>query len=168
MREDSSNLHRTLAWPINAVRWTLVALLAGHALIRFVGFAQAFGLTQGLPRAQPIPGGAAILWLVASALVLVAAWMVAIGVRTYWIAGGVALLVSQALIMTSWHDAWAGTSANIVLFVVVAHGFLAGGPWSRCAQYLHETETETRPAPDSRSRPGRRSIRRASAPRSRS
>jgi hypothetical protein len=42
--------------------------------------------------------------------------------------------------MTAWRDAWAGTAANAVLLLVVAHGLLTEGPWSFHAQYLRDVE----------------------------
>jgi hypothetical protein len=47
----------------------------------------------------------------------------------------VALFVSQLVIVSSWRDAWAGTAVNVVLLLVVAHGWLTEGPSSFHAQY---------------------------------
>ena len=64
--------------------------------------------------------------------------------------GGLALLLSQLLIMTVWRDAWAGTAANAVLLLVVAHGLLTEGPWSFHAQYLRDRWLHPPHAPGSR------------------
>ena len=119
----------------------LAGLLTVHGLIHLMGFAKAFGIAELSLLTQPITRGWGLLWLLASALVLATVVMLAIGTRTYWIVGGLALLVSQLLIATTWRDAWAGTAANAVLLLVVAYGFFTEGPWSYHAQYLREVPT---------------------------
>ena len=46
--------------------------------------------------------------------------MLAVGARSYWIAGAFALLVSQAVIFSAWRDAWAGTAAIVLLLSIRA------------------------------------------------
>jgi hypothetical protein len=106
------------------MRWALIGLLTLHGLIHLMGFANSreWG----------------VLWLLAGGLVVATAVMLAADARTYWVVGGLALLVSQVLIITAWRDAWAGTVANAVLLLVVAHGLLTEGPWSFHAQYLRD------------------------------
>ena len=64
--------------------------------------------------------------------------MIGAGARHYWIVGAVALLASQVVIFTGWRDAWAGTAANVLLLLIVAHGWLTEGPRSFHAQYLRD------------------------------
>ena len=123
---------------VTVMRWTLIGLLAGHGLIHLMGFAKAFGLAELPQLALPITRDWGVLWLVASGLVVATAVLLAIEARPYWIVGGLALLVSQLLIMTVWRDAWAGTVANAALLIVVAHGFFTEGPWSLHAQFLRD------------------------------
>ena len=122
------------------MRWALIGLLILHGLIHLMGFAKAFGYAELPQLTQPISREWGVLWLLAGGLVVTTAVMLAVGARPYWIVGGVALLVSQVLIMTAWRDAWAGTAANAVLLLVVAHGLLTEGPWSFHAQYLRDVE----------------------------
>ena len=122
------------------MRWALIGLLTLHGLIHLMGFAKAFGYAELPQLTQPISREWGVLWLLAGVLVVATAVMLATGARTYWIVGGLALLVSQLLIMTAWRDAWAGTAANAVLLLVVAHGLLTEGPWSFHAQYLRDVE----------------------------
>ncbi len=118
----------------------LVALLTVHGLIHLIGFAKAFGYAALPQLTQPISHEWGMLWLLGSGLVVATAVMLALGARTYWIVGGLALLVSQLLITTAWRDAWAGTAVNTVLLVVVAHGFFTEGPWSFHARYLRDVD----------------------------
>ncbi len=120
------------------MRWALAAVLAGHGLIHLLGVAKAFGLAELPQLTQPISRGWGVAWLAAAALVLAAVAMFAAGARSYWMAGAVAVLVSQVVIVAFWRDAWAGTIANALLLVVVAHGALTEGPWSFHAQYLRD------------------------------
>ena len=64
--------------------------------------------------------------------------MLGAGARNYWIVGVFALVVSQAVIFSAWRDAWAGTGVNVVLLLVVAHGWLTEGPRSFHAQYVRD------------------------------
>ena len=122
------------------MRWALIGLLTLHGLIHLMGFVKAFGYAELPQLTQPISRAWGGLWLLAGGLVGATAVMLALGTRTYWIVGALALLVSQVLVMTAWRDAWAGTAANVVLLLVVAHGLLTEGPWSFHAQYLRDVE----------------------------
>jgi len=113
-------------------------LLGVHALIHLMGFAKAFGYAELPQLVTPISRPWGLVWLLAAALVATTAAMVAAQARMTWAAGLVALLVSQAVILSAWRDAWAGTIANVVLLVVVAHGWLTEGPWSDRAQFLRD------------------------------
>lgn len=46
-----------------------------------------------------------------------------------------AAVVSQAVIMTSWSDASAGTAANLVVLLAAAYGFVSVGPRSLAAEW---------------------------------
>ena len=125
---------------IESCAGSLIGLLTVHGLIHLMGFAKAFGYADLPQLTQPISRAWGVLWLLAGGLVVATAGMLAAGARTYWIVGGLALLVSQVLIVTAWRDAWAGTAANVVLLLVVVHGLLTEGPWSFHAQYLRDVE----------------------------
>ena len=74
-------------------------------------------------------------WLAAALLMCVSAVMLVAWPRYWWIVGAGAMFVSQAVILTAWRDAWAGTLGNVVLLVAVVYGFVSEGPWSFRAQY---------------------------------
>ncbi len=112
--------------------------LALHGLIHLMGTAKAFGIAEIPQLTQPIARPLGALWLLAAALFLVAAIFLFTWPQRWWVVGAAAVVVSQALIVTSWSDARYGTIANIVALVGVALGFLAQGPFSFRAEYDRE------------------------------
>lgn len=110
------------------MRWIPIVLIAVHGLLHMMGFAKAFGYADLPQLTQPISRPWGLVWLVAAGLVTASAAMLAAGARTYWIVGACALVVSQVVIFTAWRDAWAGTAANAILLLIVAHGWLTEGP----------------------------------------
>ncbi len=122
------------------MRWVQVVLLGLHGLIHVMGFAKAFGFAALPQLTQPITRAWGVTWLIAACLLSTTAAMLAAGQRHYWIAGALALAVSQAAIASSWRDAWFGTVANLIVLVIVAHGWLTEGPRSFHAQYLRDAD----------------------------
>ena len=119
-----------------ALRWLVVAVLAGHGLIHLLGVAKGFGWADVSQLTKPIGVVGGVLWLLAAALVLTAAVLLAVGTPTWWwsLALGAAA-ISQIAIATSWTDARAGTMVNLVLVLAAGLGFAAQGPFSFNAQY---------------------------------
>src|SRR6187401_2645801 len=122
------------------MRWIPIAVLGVHGLIHLMGFAKGFGYTDPPQLTQPISRAWGLGWLAAAVLVTTTTALLAVGARSYWIAGAFALLVSQAVIVSAWRDAWAGTAANALLLLIVAYGWLTEGPRSFHAQYLRDAE----------------------------
>jgi hypothetical protein len=100
-----------------------------------MGFAKAFGYAKLPQLTQPISHVMGLLWLAAGLLVVASAVILVARPRGFWIIGAVALVVSQAVILWAWRDAWAGTVVNIVLLLAVAHGWFTEGPTSFRAQF---------------------------------
>ena len=121
------------------MRWFLIGVLGVHALIHLMGFFKAFGYADLAQLTQPISRAWGVAWLVAACLMAATAAMLGAGYRNYWVVGAVALVVSQAVVFSAWQDAWAGTAANAILLLVVAHGLLTEGPWSFHTQFLRDT-----------------------------
>jgi hypothetical protein len=122
------------------MRWIPIALIGLHGLIHLMGFAKGFGYADPLQLTQSISRVWGLAWLVATLLVTTTSAMLAIGAGRYWIVGAVALVVSQAVIFSAWRDAWAGTAGNVLLLLIVAHGWLTEGPRSFHAQYLRDAQ----------------------------
>jgi hypothetical protein len=104
------------------MRWIVAVLLALHGLIHLMGFAKASGYAKLPQLTQPISREMGLLWLAAGLLVVGGAVMIVARPRSFWIVGAVALVMSQAVILSAWRDAWAGTVVNVVLLLAVAHG----------------------------------------------
>ena len=117
------------------MRWLVVGVLALHGLIHAMGFAKAFGYAELPQLVQPISRTMGVAWLLAGGLILATAAMVAVGSRHTWLVGTIAVVLSQAVIVSAWRDAWAGTLANVVLLLVVAHSWFMAGPRSFQAQF---------------------------------
>lgn len=115
-----------------------VALLTLHGLIHLMGFAKAFGDADLPQLTQPISRPLGLAWLLATLLMGLTATLLATGARGWWAVGLVAVLVSQAVIVTSWTDAWAGTIANVLVLLGLAYGFAATGPYSFAAHYSRQ------------------------------
>ena len=125
---------------LSEMRWIPIALIGLHGLIHLMGFAKGFGYADLPQLTQPISRSWGVVWLAAAGLVTGSAAMIGAGARYYWIAGMFALLVSQVVIFTAWRDAWAGTAANLLLLLIVVHGWLTEGPQSFHAQYLRDAD----------------------------
>ncbi len=136
---------------ITAFRWTLVAVLAGHGLIHFLGAAKGFGWADIPQLTQPISVLAGVLWLLAATLVLSTAVLLAVGAPTWWWALAlVAAAVSQVAVVTSWSDARVGTIVNLVLVLAAGLAFATDGPASFHAEYRKQAAralTEVDPSP---------------------
>ena len=120
--------------------WIVGGLLALHGLIHLMGFAQAFGYAQLSQLTQPISRPMGVAWMTASLLVLASAALLVARVQHFWVVGAIAALVSQAVIISAWQDAWAGTAGNVLLLVVVGYAWLTDGPRSFRAQFERQQE----------------------------
>ena len=125
---------------VAVVSWIVAGVLAVHGVIHLMGFAKAFGYAELPQLTQPISRAAGVAWLSAAALVIASAAMFGLGHRRFWMVGAVALVVSQLVIASAWRDAWAGTAANALLLLAVAHGWLTEGPRSFHAQFLRDAQ----------------------------
>ncbi len=120
------------------MRTAFTILLAVHALIHVMGFIKAFGLAQLPQLALPISRPLGVLWLVAGVAMGGAAVAIHAWPRGFWIVGGLALVASQIVIVSSWSDARLGTLVNALVLLGVVEAFLASGPRSLRAEFDRE------------------------------
>ena len=110
------------------VRVVVAALLVLHGLIHLFGFAKAFGYADlpllGSSISEPI----GVLWLMAALLCLAAAAALFLVSRWWWVVGALAVVTSQAVIVTAWSDAMIGcvSSSPLAPPVVMNFGSAAG------------------------------------------
>ena len=122
------------------VRWLVVIVLTVHGLIHLMGAAKGLGLAKVDQLKEPIGALAGGGWLLAGILVVTAAGMIAVRAPTWWWAVALAAAAaSQAMVMTSWSDARAGTAANAILVLAALLGFAAFGPGSFHAEWARRS-----------------------------
>ena len=120
------------------IRWATGLVLLLHGLIHVMGAVKGLGWADVAQLHEPIGTTAGVAWLVAAALV-VATGVLVIARARWWAVAVVAAVVSQAVIVTSWGDAKAGTAANVLLLLAAAYGFRAHGPASFAAEFRRLT-----------------------------
>jgi hypothetical protein len=112
------------------MRVTTAVLLLLHGVIHVLGFLKPWQLAD-----VPQLSGRAIaplsteafravgaLWLITALALVITALLRFIDNESWWMLGAPALVLSQALIVLQWGDAWAGTVANLLLALAVAVG----------------------------------------------
>lgn len=120
------------------MRTALAVLLTSHALIHLMGFLKAFGFAELPQLANPISRPLGIAWLVASLALLGAATTLFWTPRSFWLAAGFAVVISQFVIVSSWSDAKFGTAPNLILLLAVVHSAFSDGPFGLHAAYARE------------------------------
>ena len=91
------------------------SILAIHALIHFMGFAKAYQLAELKQLVLPISKPVGMLWMLAALLFLAAVILYLLNSECWWMPALPAIVVSQAVIIISWHDARFGTIANVII-----------------------------------------------------
>jgi len=125
------------------VRWTVGVTVIVHGLIHLLGVVKGFGWADVSTLTEPIAAAMGVAWLAASVLVLASGVLLLARHRWCWAVAAVAAVVSQAVIVTSWSDAKAGTLANVLLTIVAVHGFRSEGPTSLRATFRRLTRNTT-------------------------
>lgn len=97
-----------------------------HALIHLMGFVKAFGLADIKELTLPISKPSGIIWLATTILFLVSLLLFLIKKDSWWILGATAMILSQVLIITAWHDARFGTLANVIVLIASLIGAGSG------------------------------------------
>src|SRR5919198_3008905 len=115
--------------------WVLIAVLVAHGAIHFLGAAKGRGLAQVDQLAEPISDRLGVAWLIAGLGLITAAVAFARRTRGWWYIVAAAGVVSEAVILTSWSDARAGTAVNVLLILLAASGYLRNGPRSFAHEY---------------------------------
>jgi hypothetical protein len=115
---------------VGPMRIALAVLLALHGAIHLLGFSKAWGLAAvpQLTGRTLLPLGASGTralgagWLLATVCLVASAAMVLTRQSTWWPVAAAGVALSQALVIFQWHDAKAGTVANVVIAVAVLVG----------------------------------------------
>lgn len=123
------------------MRMVFAGILFMHGMLHLMGFAKAYGWAELPQLTQPISRAFGLLWLVAALATLVSAALVVFAPQVFFVAGIVAIVLSQAAIVSSWQDAKYGTLANVVVLLAVALGFATYGPGSLWSGYHEAVKT---------------------------
>lgn len=101
-------------------------ILFVHALIHLMGFVKAFGPDEIKELTMPVSKPSGIIWLATTILFSISLFFFLIKKDSWWIIGAIAILLSQILIIMTWHDARFGTLANVIVLIAVLIG---AGSW---------------------------------------
>jgi hypothetical protein len=99
--------------------YALAALLVVHGLIHLLGFSKAFGLADLPQLVLPISRALGVAWLVAGLALMAAAITLLWSPRWWWAPAALGVLLSQAVIVSSWGDAKFGIVANVLILVAL-------------------------------------------------
>jgi hypothetical protein len=122
------------------VRWIVVAVVVLHGLLHLLGAAEGLGWTDVSQLTRPISAGMGIAWLATAVLVVATGLLLARSVAWWWMVGAVAVVASQAMILTMWSDAGAGTVANLILLLAVVYGYASQGPTSYRSEFRRRSQ----------------------------
>jgi len=132
------------------LRTLLGILLVVHGLVHFTGLIRAF-----LPAHVPIfttyinkPTG--IDWALAGTLFILAGILLFTRNEYWWMVAGIAILISQILIVFNWHDARFGTVANVILLIAAFTGASVWDFRSRYTAAVERTITQAHRLPEQR------------------
>jgi len=131
------------------LRWFVAVVVVGHGLIHLLGAAKGLGWAEVAALPEPIGPAMGLAWLAAAVAVVATGVLIAVRNRRWWVAGTVGVVISQAVILTSWNDAKTGTVVNILLLAGLGYTFASRGPTSYRAEYRQRTAAALR-----ESRPG--------------
>lgn len=98
--------------------YLLEIFLVAHGLLHLAGFSKAFDIGINVQLKSSISKVAGIFWLMAAALLVVTAGFKLLEKDFWWIPASAAIVLSQVLVFTAWHDAKYGTIVNMVLIAI--------------------------------------------------
>ncbi|MDQ2757097.1 MAG: hypothetical protein M3Y71_11115 [Actinomycetota bacterium] len=117
------------------VRRVVGAVIVMHGLLHLLGGAKGLGWATVSSLTQPVGRVTGGIWLVVALLVVLSGVLLALAAPWWWAVCGVAAVASQAVILTSWTDARAGTLVNAVMLGAAAYGLASQGPRSLGSEY---------------------------------
>lgn len=100
------------------MRIAFIILLGLHGLIHLLGFLKAFGLYHVKELTLDISRPMGIWWLIPALLFFCVLVFYSLKMNAWWLAGILAVALSQVLIICFWKDARMGTVANLIILLV--------------------------------------------------
>jgi len=123
-------------------------LICIHGVIHLLGFVQAFQLADVSQLTQPVSKPAGIVWLFTAVLFFVSFCFLVLNNHSWWIVAGIAVILSQFLIIQSWTDAKFGSLANLIILLPVIISLINALPSSFQNRYRAEAERRVGPISD--------------------
>jgi hypothetical protein len=112
------------------IKYILAILITVHGLIHVMGFAKAFQYAEMKQLTMAISKPVGMVWLLAAFLFIISAILFLLK-KDAWVYFAIpAVIISQWVIILSWHDAKYGTIANIIILMVAIIGFATGKYYS--------------------------------------
>ena len=97
------------------MRIALILIIIIHGGIHLFGWLKAFHFAAFSAISQPISKAYGVIWLLAFLLFMAALILNVSRIEYWWLFSGLAVIVSQVLIINYWADAKFGTIANIII-----------------------------------------------------
>lgn len=120
------------------LRIIFLILVTVHGLIHLMGFAKAFQYAEMKQLTIAISKPVGLMWLIAT-LLFVASAILFLLKKDYWVIFSIAaIVISQIVIILSWHDAKFGTIANVLILIASIIGY---GTWSYYDKYKNDVKT---------------------------
>ena len=120
------------------LRIIFLLLITIHGLIHLMGFAKAFQYAEMKQLIIAISKPVGLMWLIATSLFITSAILFLLK-KDYWAIFSIAaVVISQIVIILSWHDAKFGTIANVIILIASIIGY---GTWSYYNKYQNDVET---------------------------
>ena len=100
------------------IRIIFTTLIGIHGLIHILGFVKAFKYAAIKELTLPISRSQGLLWLLSCLLFISTSILFMAGNELWWLTAGIAVLISQVLVIVFWRDAKFGTIPNAVILLV--------------------------------------------------
>ncbi len=117
------------------LRYIISIIIFFHGLIHLMGFSKAFGYGNITQLTKEISKPVGVLWFLTALLFIISSVQFFFKKDTWWIASIPAVLFSQYLIITSWHDAKFGAIANVIILFAMIFGY---GTWNFGNKFKNE------------------------------
>ncbi len=105
------------------MRVAFLIIVLFHGLIHLLGFIKGFDIKEVKELTLPITKPMASLWLAAAVFIITFGILHILNSKYAWLAGLVAVVISQTLIILFWQDAKFGALPNLLILVVVLISF---------------------------------------------
>ncbi len=119
------------------MRTILYIVLFFHSVFHLLGFLKAFDLVKLDQLTTFISRKKGVMWLVASVLFFVTIILMVLNLKIWIVVSVAAIIVSQFLIFTTWHDSKNGTFINVLFLMFVISGW---GKLNFKEKYTNEVE----------------------------